>query len=225
MKIGLMIPTAEEAVGLPEGIPCATGFGPGKTAACAAAAKLLFHDGCDAILVWGTAGALKRNLPLGQLMLVTHAAYSDYDVAPLYGSDGVGFVPGVAEECWMECDAVLGEAVRRALASNLPGKAITTGRVAAGDVFDNAKYYRADNRIENSADIVEMESPAVIHFCRLLERKLGHPHIPVAVMRLVSNYVGGAAAEEFQECLTSINELNLRMGDIMRTVAMSETPS
>ena len=125
----------------------------------------------------------------------------------------------------MECDAVLGEAVRRSFAANLPGKAMTTGRVAAGDVFDNAKYYRADNRIENNADIVEMESPAVIHFCRLLERKLGHPHIPVAVMRLVSNYVGGAAAEEFQECLTSINELNLRMGDIMRTVAMSETPS
>ena len=44
-------------------------------------------------------------------------------------------------------------------------------------------------------------------------------------MRLVSNYVGGAAAEEFQECLTSINELNLRMGDIMRTVATSEIPS
>ena len=208
MRIGLLIPTREEAEGLPPALPCATGFGPGKVAACAAVTKLLFQDHCDAILVWGTAGAMKRSLPLGGLMVADRVAYSDYDVSPLYGSDGLGFVPQIAEECWMPCDPRFTQALTQLLPRLFPETPFCgTGLISAGDVFDNAKYYRANNRIEAQADAVDMESPAVVHFCRLMESVLGRP-IPVAIVRYLSNYIGGAASEEFWDALPGIQERN-----------------
>ncbi|MGN0867042.1 MAG: hypothetical protein ACI4SG_05140 [Oligosphaeraceae bacterium] len=212
----MLIPTREEAEGLPPALPCATGFGPGKTAACAAVAKLLFQDRCDAILVWGTAGALKRTLPLGGLMVADKVAYSDYDVSPLYGSDGLGFVPRIAEQCWMPCDSRFNQALARLLPLHFPSTPFCgTGLISAGDVFDNAKYYRADNRIEARADAVDMESPAVVHFCRLMEPVLGR-RIPVAIVRYLSNYIGGAASEEFRDALPGIQERNPLLPPLLR---------
>jgi nucleoside phosphorylase len=220
MKIGILIPTREEAVGLPAGIPCATGFGPGKTAACAAVSKLLFQDGCDAIFVWGTAGALRREQPLGGMMVVDQVAYSDYDVSPLYGSDGLGFVPEIAETCWMDCHPGFLCALREKVPEFFPNHPLLSGRIAAGDVFDNAKYYRADNRIENAADGVDMESPAVVHFCRLAERIQGRT-IPVGVLRLLSNYIGVSAGDEFLETLKDISAINAKMGEFLPALAAS----
>ncbi len=208
MKIGVLIPTREEAEGLPPALACATGFGPGKTAACAAVAKLLFQDQCEAILVWGTAGALKRSLPLGGLLVASQVAYSDYDVSPLYGSDGLGFVPQVGEQCWMPCDPRFTQLLTQLLPLHFPTTPFCgTGRISAGDVFDNAKYYREDNRIEAQADGVDMESPAVVHFCRLMEPVLGR-RIPVAIVRYLSNYIGGSASQEFWDALPGIQERN-----------------
>lgn len=216
MKIGLLIPTREEAEGLPPHLPCATGFGAGKTAACAAVTKLLFQEGCDAILVWGTAGALKAELPLGGLMLAREVAYSDYDVSPLYGSDGLGFVPQVAEQCWMPCSPAFNQALARLLPLHFPQAPFCgEGRISAGDVFDNAKYYRLDNRIEGAADAVDMESPAVTHFCRLMEPLLSR-RIPVGIVRLLSNYIGASASGEFLDSLSRIQAMNRQLPALLR---------
>ncbi len=214
MKIGVLIPTADEIDGLPKGIPAAVAFGPGKTAACAAAAKLLFQDGCDAILLWGSAGACHRRLAIGDVVIADEVAYNDYDVAPLYGSTGMGFVPEIAEDCWMKCDQALSDKLAAALKRLFPNINITHGRISAGDVFDNAKYKRPNNRIEEASDCVEMEGPAVAHFCKLTERFTGK-HIPMADIRMVVNYVGADAAEEFLQALALLKQINQKMADIL----------
>ncbi len=219
MRIGFLIPTYLEAENLPgdEGWACSAGYGPGKAAACAAAASLVYEKNCDAIIVWGAAGALSERFTVGDIVVAERVAYKDFDIAPLCGSDGVGFVPDYAEGGWVELDGRLNCAIARALASTFPGRKIGLGAVCTGDVFTVHHSRDTYNRIENAADLVDMESAAVVEFCRKIGMHDGR-EIRCAVIRAVSDNAAHDADMKFSAFMKILHAMNGSLEKLRRSI-------
>ena len=201
-RVGLLIPTADEARNAPDSL-AAYGFGPGKSAACAAAAKLIRDDCCDTILIWGTAGGIHARK--GEALVASHVAFSDYDLGGLFGSTGIGFVPGfTGADGWHELEATFRRRLLAAFAQVYPEVPVREGRICASDTFALPDSPQDYNRIQATADAVDMESAAVAQFLRLCA-----PQVRLGVLRVVSNDPNGE--DEFMDFLEFFAALNPRL--------------
>lgn len=205
MRIGFIVPTDLESGNLPlenKHVTCA-GYGAGKTAACSAAADLIFNKYCDTIIVWGLAGALSPELRVGDIIVGSRVAYRDYNIYPLCGSTGVGWVAGFAENVFAELDPGLRTSLKKQLTRLFPERRICEGTICSGDQFVSLKPGDEKNRVEKESDAVDMESAAVAHFCKNLKRG-----IKVGVVRVISDNANHNAAVDFSSFLTSFSEMN-----------------
>ena len=205
MRIGFIVPTDLESGNLPlenEHITCA-GYGAGKTAACSAAADLIFNKYCDTIIVWGLAGALSPELRVGDIIVGSRVAYRDYNIYPLCGSTGLGWVAGFAENVFAELDPGLRASLKKHLTRLFPERRICEGTICSGDQFISLKPGDEKNRVERESDAVDMESAAVAHFCRNLKRG-----IKVGIVRVISDSADHNAVVDFNSFLTSFAEMN-----------------
>ena len=201
-RIGILIPTMDEARNAPAR-NAAYGFGPGKSAACAAAAKLVCDDKCDTILVWGTAGGIHARK--GEAIVASHIAFSDYDIGGLFGSTGVGFVPDFTDsEGWHALDVDFQNILLQAFRKTYPEVAVRVGRLCSSDTFALPASPQDYNRIQATADAVDMESAAVAQFLKLYA-----PQTRLGVLRVVSNEPNGE--DEFMEFLEFFARLNTRL--------------
>ncbi len=215
MRLGILIPTTGEAGNLPQDLPwlCA-GYGPGKAAACAAAAELVFARRCDTIVIWGTAGGISPLARRGHALLATRVAYSDYDLTPLTGITGPGFVPGVTDDDgWMALDPDLNRRLELAFRQTFPELPLHHAAICSSDSFLMPPRRDDYNRIEATADAIDMESAAVAEFCTASARRLGL-RIRLGVLRIVSNATGTPeTGRDFEQFLDGFCRLNLRLAD------------
>jgi len=205
MRIGFIVPTELESRNLPLEnlhVTCA-GYGAGKTAACSAAADLVFNKCCDTIIVWGLGGALSRELAVGDIVVGSRVAYRDYNIYPLCGSTGVGWVQDFAENIFAELDPGLRDSLKKQLTKLFPDRTVRVGTICSGDQFVSLKPGDERNRVEQESDAVDMESAAVAHFCRNLKRG-----IKVGIVRVISDNADHNAVVDFKSFLDSFAEMN-----------------
>lgn len=205
MRIGFLIPTETESTNFPASsrhVTCA-GYGAGKAAACSAAAELVFGKHCDTIVVWGLAGGLSDRVEVGDMVVGSRVAHRDYDVHPLYGSTGLGWVEHFAENVFAPLDAGLKDRLLEELRRLFPNRRVLEGTVCSGDQFVQLGAGSEKNRVERESDVVDMESAAVAQFCRNLGRG-----IRVGVVRVVSDYADGRAGADFMVSLESFAAVN-----------------
>ena len=209
MRIGFIVPTELESANLHKlnaHVTCA-GFGAGKTAACAAAARLIFDKHCDTIVVWGLAGGLSHRVNVGDIVVGSSVAYRDYNIYPLCGSTGLGWVWNFAEkDPFVELDAELRGMLAAQLRKAFPDRNVLEGKVCSGDQFVELKPGDPRNRVEAEADVVDMESAAVAHFCHALDR-----NIKVGIVRVISDNADHNANIDFSAFLSAFAEMNSRL--------------
>jgi len=215
MKIGFIVPTELEAENIgvmDQHITCA-GFGSGKTAACAAAAHLIFQKKCDTIIVWGLAGGLASNVQVNDILVASSVAHHDYNIAPLQNSTGPGWVQYFAENIYYELDSGLRTALVQVLRSVFPDHRVLEGPVCTGDQFIQHESSATYNPVEKKAFAVDMESAAVAQFCWRLD-----PKIKVGVVRVISDNANHTAGVDFNAFLADFHTMNKRIYDIRKDV-------
>ena len=218
MKVGFIIPTKEESVGVPDGCVAACGFGAGKSSNCAAAADLIFNRGCDTIVIWGTAGGLTPTLHAGDIVVATRTAHKDFSLTPLPWVRGLGDVPDFSEEdFWHTLDATLAGQLLQAVKKVFPRHNVFAGPVCSGDIFDPAAA--RGNPIEARACAVDMETSAVAEFCHRLNTRCGMK-VRFGTVRVISNNAdtadSNAASDDFNEFLRLFAQMNTRLDEFRR---------
>ncbi|MBQ4480261.1 MAG: 5'-methylthioadenosine/S-adenosylhomocysteine nucleosidase [Victivallales bacterium] len=224
MKIGFIIPTKEEAAGVPAGCVAACGFGAGKSSNCAAAADLIFNRGCDTIVIWGTAGGLSPELQAGDVVVANRVAHKDFSLTPLPWARGLGDVPEFSEEdFWHTLDGALVEKLRMAARTVFPEHKVVIGPVCSGDIFDPAAA--RGNPIEAQAWAVDMETSAVAEFCHRLNTRCGMA-IRFGTIRVISNNAdtsnSNEAGDDFGAFLQRFAAMNARL---VRLQELLESPN
>ena len=221
MKIGFIVPTELEAknIGMmDQHITCA-GFGSGKTAACAAAAHLIFHKKCDTIIIWGLAGGLASNVQVNDIVVASSVAHHDYNIAPLMNSTGLGWIQHFAENIYYELDSGLRTALVEVLGNVFPDHRVLEGPVCTGDQFIQHKSSATYNRVEKKALAVDMESAAVVQFCWQLD-----PKIKVGIVRIISDNANHTASVDFNRFLADFHAMNTRIFAIRKAVEARMNP-
>ena len=209
MRIGFVVPTELESANihqLNQHVTCA-GFGAGKAAACAAAAKLIYERHCDTIIIWGLAGGMSHKVNVNDIVVGSGVAYRDYNIFPLCGSTGVGWTWHFTDKnLFFELDPGLRLMLMAQLKKVFPDRKVIEGKVCTGDQFVELKPGDARNRIEMEADIVDMESAAVAHFCHALA-----PNLKVGIVRVISDNADHNANVDFTAFLGAFSQMNTEL--------------
>ena len=208
MRPGFIVPTSLESINLSplNAHVTSAGYGAGKTAVCAAAADLIFHKHCDTIIIWGLAGSLDPAVGVNDILIGTGTAYRDYNIAPLAGSTGVGFVQDYAENIWVDLDPALAEILYNTMKELFPERKVVKGKICTGDQFVQHASSAEYNRVEKEAYGVDMETAALVHFCHLIDK-----NIKVGVVRIISDNADHNANVNFSEFLEEFGKLNGKM--------------
>ena len=208
MRPGFIVPTSLESINLSplNSHVTSAGYGAGKTAVCAAAADLIFNKHCDTLIIWGLAGSLDPAVGVNDILIGTEAAYHDYNIAPLAGSTGVGFVQDFAENIWVDLDPGLAEILYNTMKELFPERKVVKGKICTGDRFVQHASRADYNRVEKEAYGVDMETAALVHFCHLTGK-----NIKVGAVRIISDNADHNADINFSEFLEEFGRLNGRM--------------
>jgi adenosylhomocysteine nucleosidase len=208
MRLGFIVPTSLESINLNalNAHVTSAGYGAGKTAVCAAAADLIFRKHCDTIIIWGLAGSLDKAVGVNDILIGTSTAYRDYDIAPLAGSTGVGFVQEYAENIWVDLDPFLAEILYESMKGLFPERKVVKGKICSGDQFVQHASSACFNRVEKEAYAVDMESAALAHFCHLVDK-----NVKVGIVRIISDNADHNADINFSEFLEKFGKMNEKM--------------
>ena len=220
MKLGFLIPTSGEAVGIPAECTVSAGFGAGKSSSCASAADLIFNRHCDTVVIWGTAGCLTNQLKTGDIVVATRTAHKDFSLEPLFGTRGLGDVPDFSDDdFWHTMDEPLANVLLKAVKRVFPTHHAVTGAVCSGDIFDPAMS--RGNPIERQAAAVDMETSAVAEFCHRLRTKCGIP-VRFGTIRVLSNDANGTTAStaggNFTQFLQLFSQMNTQLLTLQKTI-------
>ena len=153
--------------------------GIGKVNAAACTQVLIDHFAVDCVINVGVAGAIYKELKIGDVVISTDTVQHDMDVSAL--GDPIGTIPRL-EESFFKADEEL-IALAEEVGEYLEGHNVYKGRIASGDQFiwNNFKAYCA-----------EMEGAAIAHVCYL-------NRIPFVVIRSISDNADGEAEMSYNE--------------------------
>ena len=162
--------------------------GIGKVNAAACTQVLIDHFSVDCVINIGVAGAVYKELNIGDVVISTDALQHDMDVSAL--GDPVGTIPRM-EESRFKADKEL-IALAEEAGEALENHKIFKGTVASGDQFIASS--EAKNRIWNlfGAYCAEMEGAAVAHVCYLNK-------MPYVVIRSISDKADEGADISYDE--------------------------
>lgn len=170
--------------------------GAGKVNAAISAQILIDLYAVDYIINIGVAGALSKELEIGDVIVSTDAVYHDFDATPL------GYEPGVVmrmSESLFKADEELIKMARKALKDE--NRNIFEGRIATGDVFVASSEMK--NRIRSlfKAMCVDMEGAAIAHTCYLNK-------IPFVLLKCISDKAEENSGKDFEDFMKKVFELS-----------------
>ncbi len=151
-----------------------SGIGKVNAAICSQTLINIFNVNC--IINTGVAGAINKQLDIGDIVISRDAIYHDFDTT-VFG-DTKGHIPNMKQSIF-ESDKKLIDIVYDS-AKQLTSNNIVIGRIASGDQFIcdiNKKNYIYK---EFNAECVEMEGAAIAHTCYLNQ-------IPFVIIRSISD--------------------------------------
>lgn len=168
-----------EVVGVQAGI--------GKVNAAMCAQKMIDVYHPEKIIMVGVAGALAKDLHVGDVIISRDCCQHDFDTT--FFGDPVGYVTGFADVNFKAdeelCEKALTAAKEAAITARL-------GRVASGDQFI-ASEEKKKTIIENmQADCTEMEGAAIAQVCEANQ-------VPFVVIRAISDGAGDDAPMMYDE--------------------------
>lgn len=149
--------------------------GIGKVNAALCTQLLIDHYAADMVINTGVAGAVEKDMNIGDIVISDDAVQHDFDTSPL--GDEVGFISGIDVSSFKADD----ELIRRAYeAVGKLGFSAHIGRIASGDKFINTPEEK--DRIWKlfKAKCCEMEGGAIAHACWLNK-------IPFVIVRVISD--------------------------------------
>jgi len=160
----------------------------GKVFASLTATILIERFGCDKLLFSGVAGAINRDLSIGDLIVANKLCQHDLDITA-FGHPH-GFVPEGAE--FVHCDKNL-VAISKEVAREL-NIHLYEGIIATGDQFISDHSKKAWISDTFCADALEMEGSSVAVICDAL-------NIPFFVLRAISDSANDTASIDFDKFL------------------------
>ena len=164
--------------------------GIGKVNAAMCAQIMIDRFSPSAIINSGIAGALSKELTVGDIVIAKDVVQHDMDATEL--GDPLGQIQFNDEKrIDIPCDEELSEKLRNACAV-LENTRALQGRIATGDVFVSAKEKRLAVGSTFNADACEMEGGAVGQVCYRNE-------VPFAILRSISDSIDENTAMDFMQ--------------------------
>lgn len=163
--------------------------GIGKVNAAVCTQVMIDHFAVDCIINVGVAGAIARELSLGDIVISKDAIQHDMDCS-VFG-DPIGTIPRMEESCFL-ADEELIFLAQKAAAEIVGGHQAVLGRIASGDQFISSAEAKTKIWTTVKASCAEMEGAAIAHACWL-------NRIPFVIIRSISDNADGKADLSFEE--------------------------
>lgn len=175
--------------------------GIGKVNAAICAQVLIDMYAIDYCVNVGVAGALNRELNIGDVIISKDAIQHDFDASAV--GDPVGSIPRL-DVSYFPADPELTRIAEESGREVLKSEKTLVGRVATGDVFVSDIEKKKHIWQLTRADCVDMEGAAVAQTCYL-------NRIPFVIIRAVSDKADKSASGDFRAFLerVSINAANI----------------
>ncbi len=164
--------------------------GIGKVNAAACTQVLIDHFAVDCIINIGCAGAIYKDLNIGDVVVSTEGFQHDMDVTAL--GDPLGTIPRM-DESFFKADKMLIDLAVKA-GEALEGHKVFTGPVASGDRFIATMEEKNKIWSHFKAYCAEMEGGAIAHVCYLNK-------IPFVIIRSISDKADEKADMSYEEFL------------------------
>lgn len=163
--------------------------GIGKVNAAICAQILVDHFAVDLIVNVGVAGAIAKELEIGDIVISSDAVQHDMDCSAI--GDPIGVIPRM-EVSIFEADKDLIEVAKRASEEISGEHNVVVGRIASGDQFIGGAEAKARIATLMKASCAEMEGAAIAHACYLNK-------IPFVIIRSISDNADGKADISFEK--------------------------
>lgn len=163
--------------------------GIGKVNAAVCTQVLIDHFAVDYVINVGVAGAISKDLSVGDIVISRDAVQHDMDCS-VFG-DPIGVIPRM-EESYFPADEGLILLAERAAEESKDNHQVKIGRIASGDQFISSIEAKAKIWSNVKADCAEMEGAAIAHACWLNK-------IPFVIIRSISDNADGKADLSFEE--------------------------
>ncbi len=161
--------------------------GVGKVNAAICTQVLIDLYGADYIINTGVAGAVHRDLNIGDVVISSDLVQHDFDCTLINYAPGA--IPGMGDSLF-KADEELQRIAREAAASVLVNEHAYVGRIATGDCFVAEDGIKARIWDVHNAHCTEMEGAAIAHACYLNK-------IPFIVIRSISDKADHSAEVSF----------------------------
>ncbi len=174
--------------------------GVGKVAAAVVAQTMLLLYTPSLLINTGVAGALSKELSIGDMVISRRAVQYDMDTSPI--GDPVGFLSGI-DRIYLDADA---DAVRIFThAASALGAHTLTGTVASGDRFVASDAARAHilSRFDDAL-CCEMEGGAIAHAACL-------SGTPFVILRAISDTADGSSHIDFPTFVQTAADTSARI--------------
>lgn len=163
--------------------------GIGKVNAAICAQVLVDHFAVDYIINTGVAGAIYKELAIGDIVISADAVQHDMDTS-VFG-DAIGTIPRMPESIFKADEELIKIAMEAGTTLSSHAK-IILGRIASGDQFISTT--EGKNKIWNTVKgyCAEMEGGAIAHTCYLNK-------IPFVIIRSISDNADKQAEMSYEE--------------------------
>lgn len=182
--------------------------GIGKVNAAACTQVMIDHFAVDCVINVGVAGAIFKDLKIGDVVISSDTVQHDMDTSSL--GDPVGVIPRM-DESFFKADEKLIELAKNA-GKQLEGHNVYVGRIASGDQFISSTERK--NYIWNTFKgyCAEMEGAAIAHVCYLNK-------IPFVIIRSISDNADGEAGISYSEFIgTAVKNSSVILKDLLENI-------
>jgi adenosylhomocysteine/aminodeoxyfutalosine nucleosidase len=169
----------------------------GKVNAALSATIMIEKFKIEKLLFSGVAGAIDKDLKIGDLIIATKTAQHDVDLT-VFGYEP-GFIP--ESRVFFDCDSSLNEIARKV--ANKMGIKLKEGIIASGDQFIHSKEKKEWIKNTFNASAIEMEGAAVGCVCF-------NENIPFFMLRSISDTAEEGAGVDFDEFLEESSKISAK---------------
>ncbi|WP_035907024.1 MULTISPECIES: 5'-methylthioadenosine/adenosylhomocysteine nucleosidase [unclassified Lebetimonas] len=169
----------------------------GKVNAALTAAVLIEKFNAEILLFSGVAGAIERDLKIGDLIIATKTCQHDIDLT-VFGYEP-GFIP--ESQVFFDCDEELNNIAKK-VARNLNIK-LKEGIIASGDQFIHSRERKEWIAKTFKASAIEMEGGAVGCVCF-------NENVPFFMLRAISDSAEEGAGVDFDKFLEDSSKVSAK---------------